>query len=284
MGLEFKVFYSKRPGVNRSTPPGQDHLKWVPTTSTLIYGERDAVLVDSQLTVEAAEALAEWVAATGKVLTAIYITHGHGDHFFGNSILLERFPHAKVVARPEVISRMEAESAPSRVEGFWNQLFPAQIPKNFVPADATTNDQIDLEGEKLIVVPVGHTDCDNSTVLWVPSIGLVVAGDAVYNNTHPYMGESGTEAARLAWIAALDKIAALGAKAVVGGHSDPEAGFAPSAVADTRQYLVNFERTIGQCDTAKEIYYEMLKLYPQRLNPGSLWTGAMQAKPRPEVD
>lgn len=284
MGLQFEVFYSRRPGVNRSTPPGQEDLKWVPTTSTLIYGERDAVLVDTQLTVDAAAALVDWVAARGKVLTTIYVTHGHGDHFFGNSTLLERFPHAKLVARPEVIARMEAESAPSRVEGFWDKLFPGQIPKRFVLADATVNDQIELEGEKMIVLPVGHTDCDNSTVLWVPSIGLVVAGDAVYNNTHPYLGESGSQATRLAWIAALDKIESLSAKAIVGGHSDPEAGFEPSAVADTRQYLVNFERMIGQCTTAEDIYCEMLKLYPRRLNPGSLWTGAMQAKPRPEVD
>ncbi|KAE8382433.1 beta-lactamase-like protein [Aspergillus bertholletiae] len=284
MGLEFKVFYSKRPGVNRSTPPGQDDLKWVPTTSTLIYGKRDAVLVDTQLTVEAAEALVDWVAASGKVLTTIYVTHGHGDHFFGNSIVVKRFPHAKIIARPEVISRMMAESAPSRVEGFWNQLFPGQIPTNLNPADATPDDHIELEGERLLVIPVGHTDCDNSTVLWVPSIGLVVAGDAVYNNTHPYLGETETEAARLAWIAALDKIAALGPKAVVGGHGDPKAGFAPSAVVETRQYLVDFERVIRQSTTADEVYHEMLQLYPQRLNPGSLWTGAMQAKPRLNMD
>ncbi len=49
---------------------------------------------------EEARAQADWIASTGKNLTTIYATHGHGDHFFGASILLERFPKARFVARP----------------------------------------------------------------------------------------------------------------------------------------------------------------------------------------
>ena len=48
--------------------------------STLIYGERDAVLVDAFMTVEQAKALANWIASKNRNLTTIYITHGHGDH------------------------------------------------------------------------------------------------------------------------------------------------------------------------------------------------------------
>jgi glyoxylase-like metal-dependent hydrolase (beta-lactamase superfamily II) len=45
----------------------------------LISGERDAVLVDTPITVEQARAVANWVVASGKNLTTIYATHGHGD-------------------------------------------------------------------------------------------------------------------------------------------------------------------------------------------------------------
>lgn len=280
MGLDFKVFFSKRPGVNRSTPPGHDNLKWVPTTSTLIYGATDAVLVDTQLTIEAGDALADWVAATGKNLTTIYVTHGHGDHFFGNSILLKRFPNAKVVSTPEVVSRMQTESSPDRLESFWNKLFPRQIPETLVVAEPLQQNEIELEGERLIVIRIGHTDCDNTTALWVPSISLVVAGDSVYGNTHPYLGESTTNEARSAWITALDTIAALQPKSVVGGHSDPQKGFAAVVIAETKRYLEDFERVAQQFTTAEEIYTQMLQLYPGRLNPGSLWGGATQAAKR----
>jgi hypothetical protein len=60
---------------------------------------------------------------------------------------------------------------------------------------------------------VGHTDTDDTTCLHVPSIGLVVAGDAVYNGIHPFLNESNRQT-RLEWIAALDKIDALKPSAV----------------------------------------------------------------------
>src|ERR1700741_272507 len=96
--LTWEVLTVKRPGLSREVPPGQEKWAWVANSSTLISGERDAVLVDTFLTTEQSQTLLDWVIASGKNLTAIYVTHGHGDHFFGLASLLERFPRAKAVA------------------------------------------------------------------------------------------------------------------------------------------------------------------------------------------
>src|SRR5438309_7083409 len=101
--LTWDVFLAPSiPAITSDLPPGEKQRPWPPISSTLISGERDAVLVDTPITVEQARALANWVAARGKNLTAIYTTHGHGDHFFGASTVLERFPGARFVAPPEV--------------------------------------------------------------------------------------------------------------------------------------------------------------------------------------
>ena len=68
------------PAITSDLPPGEKQRPWPPISSTLISGERDAVLVDTLITVEQARALANWVVASGKNLTTIYATHGHGDH------------------------------------------------------------------------------------------------------------------------------------------------------------------------------------------------------------
>jgi glyoxylase-like metal-dependent hydrolase (beta-lactamase superfamily II) len=110
-------------------------LKWVANTSTLISGERDAVLVDTFLTAEQSKVLLEWVVASGKNLTAIYLTHGHGDHFFGLAPLLERFPKARALATIEVVNAMREQLSPAWLEGFWRKRIPGQIPDRLVVAE-----------------------------------------------------------------------------------------------------------------------------------------------------
>ena len=55
----------------------------------------------------------------------------------------------------------------------------------------------------MVVVQVGHIDTDDTTFLYVPSIGLVAAGDAVHNGIHPFL--NGSKGKLVEWIAALDK-------------------------------------------------------------------------------
>ena len=275
--LRYKVFTVTRPGLNRDVPPGKEALSWVANSATLIYGEQDAVLVDTFLTVEQSNGLADAIVASGKTLKAIYITHSHGDHFFGIKVLQNRFPSVKALATPAVVARMKLQITPEKLNSRWRKLFPNQIPDVISIADPLQGDEIELEGNKLVVVHVGHTDTDDTTCLHVPSIGLVVAGDAVYNGIHPFLNESNRQT-RLEWIAALDKIDALKPSAVVAGHKIPRNDDSPKNVEETRQYIRDFIRLNDTTRTVRELYDKMLELYPDRANPGSLWSSAAAAK------
>jgi glyoxylase-like metal-dependent hydrolase (beta-lactamase superfamily II) len=275
--LKWDVFVAKRQGLTRDLPPGKEEWMWVPGSATLIYGQKDAVLVDTLLTVEQAKALVEWVAAHGKNLTTIYTTHGHGDHFFGLGAVLDRFPRAKAVATPDVVKAMRRQAGPEYVASFWKARYPGQIPERLVIANELEGNSIELEGRELIAVPLGHTDTDNTTCLDVPSIGLVVAGDAAYNDVHLYLAESNAQTRR-EWIAALDTIEALKPRAVIAGHKKAERDDNPRIVEETRQYIRDFGRLAEATITARELYDKMLELYPNRANPGSLWGSARAAK------
>jgi glyoxylase-like metal-dependent hydrolase (beta-lactamase superfamily II) len=278
ISLKWDVFVAKRQGVTRDLPPGKEQWMWVPTSSTLIYGRRDAVLVDALLTVEQTQALVEWVAASGKNLTTIYVTHGHGDHFFGLGALLDRFPNARAVATPGVVKVMRKQASPEYVATFWKPRYPTQIPERLVIAEELKGNVIDLEGHELVAVEVGHTDTDHTTCLHVPSVDLVVAGDAAYNDVHLYLAESNGQT-RKEWIAALDKIETLKPRAVIAGHKKAEKDDSPRIIEETRQYIRDFESLAKMTTTARELYDKMLELYPDRANPGSLWGSARAVKP-----
>jgi len=280
ISLTWDVFLAPSiPAITSDLPPGEKQRPWPPISSTLISGERDAVLVDTPITVEQARALANWVAARGKNLTTIYATHGHGDHFFGASTVLERFPGARFVARPEVIEIMRQQASPESLATYWNPRFPGQISSQLAIAEELTGNIINLEGQDLVSVPLGFTDTAGTTCLHVPSIGLIVAGDAAYNGVHLHLSESPDQQKRQEWIAALDKMESLKPRAVIAGHKRVGNVDSPKILGETRKYIRDFERLAMQTTTARELYDQMLKLYPDWGNPGALWTSVQAVKP-----
>ena len=258
-------------------PPGQSRSTWSPISATLISGQHDAVLVDPLMTVEQGMAVADWVSTTGKNLTTVYVTHGHGDHWFGLGAVGERFPEVRAVATPAVVEGMRMWSAPEVLQAFWQARFPGQIPDDNPVADPLDGPSFEIEGHQLVAVDIGHTDTDDTTALHVPDIGLVVAGDAAYNDVHQYLAESDSQG-RQDWLAALDVIEALNPSAVVAGHKRYGHDDSPAILGRTRQYIRDYDRLDKETTTAEELYRQMLAMYPHRVNPGALWLSAQSAK------
>jgi glyoxylase-like metal-dependent hydrolase (beta-lactamase superfamily II) len=183
--LNWKILTKKRPGVTQGLPPGTDDLAWVTNTVTLIHGEHDAILVDTFLSVQHSEDLVDWLAESGKNLIGVYITHAHGDHFLGLKLLLDRFPNARAFATASTVASMQDQIKPDFVCSFWEVRFFGQIPSEFVLPEVLKGDSLSLEGEELRIVHLGNTDTTSTTAVYVPSIGLVVSGDAVYTTPTP---------------------------------------------------------------------------------------------------
>jgi hypothetical protein len=173
---------------------------------------------------------------------------------------------------------MRQHASPEVLEKVWKASFPGQIPDRLVLAEELRGNVIDLEGNGLVSVELGHTDTDHTTCLNVPSIGLVVAGDAAYNDVHLYLAESNAQT-RQEWISALDKIESLKPRAVIASHKRPGNEDNPQIIEETRQYIRDFDRFVKTTTTAQELYDKMLEIYPNRINPAwALWSSARAAK------
>lgn len=256
----------------RGTPaqgPGDDPM-WSPMSSTLIHGERDAVLVDTLVTFDQVDALAGWVQSFGKHLAAIYITHGHADHWIGLSRLLERFPDARTLANGKVHERAVFEATNPGLSAYWQSIFPGEVPADPVIPGRYDDPVIELEGQPIEVISIGQGDTEHSTILHVPAISAVVGGDVVYNQVHMMTAET-DEQGREDWIASLDRIAALGPQIVVSGHKRVGAADDPKTINESQQYLRDFSRVAAREDTVEGIVSAMLELHSDRDNPRVLW-------------
>ena len=122
--------------------------------------------------------------------------------------------------------------------------FPGLIPDSPVVYQPMPVDGLGLEGKRLHAIETGHTDTDDTTVLHVPSIGLVVAGDVAYNGVHQYLLESAGGGLQ-AWLSAIDTVTALAPRAVVAGHKNRDLPDDPAILNETRDYLLDAHRLIA---------------------------------------
>lgn len=271
--LEYQVFVSGQvEQTGRGNLPDGTPRMWSPISSTLITGDNSAVLVDPPMTIAQSEALVDWVVESGKTLQSIYITHGHGDHWFGSQVVRQHLGDIPVMATRSTIAMMTTQASPQFRESFWDSVFPGQLPPSPVVA-TEINGAFELEGYEMRPVEVGHSDTDGTSVLHVPSIGLVVAGDAVYNGVHLYLTE-GANGGLEEWLKALDIVEALQPMSVVAGHKTAASPDDPNTINLTRAYLRDSIRLLRTAETPQRFYEEMLALHPDRINTGALWGAA----------
>jgi glyoxylase-like metal-dependent hydrolase (beta-lactamase superfamily II) len=239
--------------------------------STLIYGSEDAVLTDPGLTEDQGRALGDWVAAKGRNITDIFITHGHGDHWFAAGLLAERFG-ARVVASAGAIAQMRGSVATRPL--LWDKMYAGLIPPSPVTAVTVPGNRLTVEGHDLVMVDVGHGDADDNSVLHVPDLGLVVAGDVIYNRVHMYLGQSPMGGFG-PWREAIDKVEALGPRHIVCGHQDERLDDdAKRTIGETRQYLDDADELLRTEDTAVGYFNAKIARYPDYLGRLILWVTA----------
>ena len=252
--------------------------------ATLVVGPTELIAWDAQYHLGDARTLADHIAATGKKLKAIVISHPDHDHYSGAAALVERFPGTPVYMTQAAIDWFSK----SGKEDFQKEKSrrPALLADSVVTPQLLPSTHLTVDGEKVEVIPdlTGDVIKPTNSILWIPSLRAVLAGDIVFQNVHAWLGSS-DEASRTAWRASLKRIADLKPAVVVAGHKrDVSAPDSPDAVAKMDAYLNDYETLRKQSKNADELRNAMLQKYPDYAQRGLLFYASMLAfrPPQPQ--
>lgn len=247
-----------------------------PTTATIISGPTEVVVVDTLYAIDDVKRLGDAIEATGKRLKAVYVTHAHFDHYFGLGELLKRFPEARGLALAPVVELVrEGLDQDKVIATSW---MPGKTVDPTALPEALDGRTISVDGHELHAIEVGQGDVAHSTVLHVPSLDAVVAGDVVYNGVHQMLGTSGP-ADWPNWITSVGKIEDLEPKIVIAGHKKPDAADDDVAaiLGGTREYIGAFIELYNTAPDAETLIAGMSERYSDRINLATLQYSAATA-------
>lgn len=226
-----------------------------PVTSSLVTGDKEAILVDAQFRTDDGKALVEMIRASGKTLSAIYVTCGDPDFYFGLEPIVEAFPNAKVIASSEVVDHIQKTKDAKLA--YWGPILGAQAPTKIIVPTVSDETHLTLEGNTIEVREINT----HQAYLWAPSIKTAFGGVLVSNGIHLWMADSQTKTERTEWIVALDELIALKPEQVIPGHYLGEMPDADKAVLFTRDYLKFYEKLLAKNPDSAQLIEDLKMAY-----------------------
>ncbi|NLO27782.1 MAG: MBL fold metallo-hydrolase [Actinobacteria bacterium] len=248
MALDYRVFMHSYDGWN--------------STSTLFYGERDAVLVDPPQLLSDAHRLTAELLLIGKNLTHVYVSHFHPDHHFGSGVIQYAFPRARVVALPSVVEDI-VFTTDDKVD-MWGDVFGRNEPEKVLIPMPLAEPRLELEGYELEFSDGWEGDCPNNSVVWVPSLRVVCATDVAELDSHLWTGESDA-ARRQKWRDSINELREFDARVIIPGHCSPEAHQTldgTSCIEHSLHYLDVYEEVLATAKTGEELVAGVMRHFP----------------------
>lgn len=199
--------------------------------------------------------LAQIRKITAKPIHTVVVTHYHADHIYGLQVFKQA--GARIVAHEAAREYLTSETAQLRLQSSRQELWPWVDDKTrLVPADVWLSDKqsFTIGGVQFVVQPVGPSHTAEDVVVFVPQKKVLFAGDLVFRNRIPFVGQADSKH----WIVAMEELLKFDAKWVVPGHG-PMSDDAAADMRLTRDYLIYLRERMGKAARDMEPFEEAYK-------------------------
>ncbi|EPI4954941.1 TPA: MBL fold metallo-hydrolase [Vibrio parahaemolyticus] len=239
--------------------------------STLVYGETDAMVIDTGFTKADAMRIAAKVLDSGKTLKTIFISQADPDYYFGAEALHQQFPDAQIIATPAVQKIIKEKLAGKLA--YWGPKLGANAPVKPVIPVAYDKASLELEGHK-IEIRGYHGTSAHRPYLWIPDNKAILGNVAVYSNVHLWMADAADQTAINAWEQQLSEMLALKPQVVIPGHMKAGTKLNADTIRYSQQYLQDFQQAKKHSNNSVQLIDTISAKYPEAQLPIALEIGA----------
>jgi len=230
-------------------------------SSTIIMGDKEALLVDAQFTLANAHRLVAEIIETGRELKRIFITHLHPDHFLGLEVVKTAFPAAEVLSYKSVAADVN-DAYDFKVDYWGTEVLKENGAKTKYFVKEIEEEILTLEGQEIQILTQMSGDCINVTPLWIPSTKTLIASDVVFADAHVWIADMRTPERMSRWMESLDRLEALRPEVLIPGHTGVSPTLSPSAIGFTRRYIKDFITLLHRVENSEALIKEMDRIYP----------------------
>lgn len=227
--------------------------------STVIYGDTEAMVVDTGFTKVDALNIAIKVIQSQKELTTIFISQADPDYYFGAEILHKLFPKADIITTPAVKKVIEKKL--EQKLAVWTPRMGANAPESPVVPKAYSRKTIMIDGHK---VEIHGTEglLAHRPYLWIPDQKTILGNVSVFGDLHLWMADTQTLESQQAWKNQLHEMLELNPESVIPGHMASGTKMDVSAIQYSIDYLEDFQEAVTKSANSKELMDLISQKYP----------------------
>ena len=239
-----------------------------PVTSTIVYGKKDAALIDAQFQKQYAEQVVKEIKDMKKNLRYVFVSYHDPDYYFGLNVIRKAFPEVKIISTAQTAYLIEA-SKDMKLD-VWKEQLGADAPDTLIVPEVVDS-LPSIEGNALEI----KYNKDNSAhpFVWIPSLKAIIGGGSVTEGGHIWMADTQGDKGIERWQQVIATMKQLEPATVIPAHF-VTSDYKPQVLDFVEKYLADYRQAAAKSNNAAELTAAMEKAWPQLPGKDDLAFGA----------